>query len=41
MKENDKEIMELAHKPVPGYRTALYIIFGLSLIYLAIIFISG
>ncbi len=41
MKEHDKEIMELGHKPVPGYRTAFYIIFGLSLIYLAVIFISG
>lgn len=41
MKENDKEIMELAHEPVPGYRTAFYVIFALSLIYLAIIFISG
>lgn len=41
MKESDKEIMVLAHTPVPGYRTAFYIIFAISLIYLAVIFISG
>jgi hypothetical protein len=41
MKEEDKEIMELAHTPVPGYRAAFYIIFAISFIYLAVIFISG
>ena len=40
LKDHD-ELMELAHKPVPGYRTAFYIIFALSLIYLTIIFIFG
>ena len=41
MTEHDKEIMELAHEPVPGYRAAFYIIFAISLIYLAVIFIHG
>ncbi len=41
MKKNDKEIMELTHEPVPGYRPAFYIIFAISLIYLAVIFILG
>jgi len=33
------EKMELSHDPVPGYRTAFYIIFAVSLAYLALIFI--
>ncbi len=41
MKETEEEIMELSHDPVPGYRPAFYIIFAISLIYLAIIFIRG
>ena len=41
MNEENKEIMELGHDPVPGYRPAFYIIFAISLIYLAIIFIFG
>jgi len=36
---NEKEeIMELKHDPVPGYRPAFFIIFGVSLVYLVIIF---
>ncbi|WP_158414012.1 hypothetical protein [Geoalkalibacter subterraneus] len=31
----------LAHEPVPGYRTAFWIIFALSLFYLAIVFSNG
>jgi hypothetical protein len=34
----DKELKELKHDPSPGYRAAFYIIFGLSLLYLLIIF---
>jgi hypothetical protein len=41
MKEKDEEIMELGHDPVPGYRTAFYIIFAISFVYLAIIFFKG
>jgi len=41
MKEKDEEIMELGHDPVPGYRPAFYIIFAISFIYLAVIFIFG
>jgi len=33
------EKMELSHAPVPGYRTAFYIVFAVSLAYLALIFI--
>jgi hypothetical protein len=33
-----EEKMELSHDPVPGYRTAFYIIFAVSLAYLALIF---
>lgn len=33
MDKSNEEIMELAHTPVPGYRTAFYIIFGQSLIF--------
>ena len=38
---NDQELKELKHDPVPGYRPAFFIIFGLSLIYLAMIFIKA
>ena len=30
--------MELSHEPVPGYRPAFYIIFAISVAYLALIF---
>jgi hypothetical protein len=38
---NDRELKELKHDPVPGYRPAFFIIFGISLIYLAMIFIKA
>jgi hypothetical protein len=38
---NDQELKELKHDPVPGYRPAFFIIFGISLIYLAMIFIKA
>jgi len=31
--------MELSHEPVPGYRTAFFIVFAVSVAYLALIFI--
>jgi hypothetical protein len=37
----DKELMELKHEPVPGYRPAFYVIFCISLIYLIIIFLTA
>jgi hypothetical protein len=40
-KEEKEEKMELSHEPVPGYRPTFYIIFAVSLIYLAIIFIRS
>lgn len=36
----EDEKMELSHKPIPGYRTAFYIIFAISVAYLALIFIK-
>jgi hypothetical protein len=38
---SDQELKELKHDPVPGYRPAFYIIFGISLIYMIIIFLSA
>jgi len=35
-----EEKMELSHEPVPGYRPVFYIIFALSVAYLALIFIK-
>jgi hypothetical protein len=37
---HDQELKELKHDPVPGYRPAFYIIFGISLIYMIIIFLN-
>ena len=34
------EPRELRHEPVPGYRTAFSIIFAISTLYLALIFIK-
>ena len=31
---------ELKHEPVPGYRAAFYIVFAVSTLYLALIFIK-
>ncbi|MBI5213435.1 MAG: hypothetical protein HY957_08700 [Nitrospirae bacterium] len=39
--EEKKEIMELSHEPVPGYRTAFYIVFLLGVLYLAVIFLKS
>ncbi len=36
-----KELKELKHEPVPGYRPAFYVVFGLSLLYLVIIFLRA
>jgi hypothetical protein len=38
---HDKELKELKHDPVPGYRPAFYIIFVLSLIYMIIVFLNS
>jgi hypothetical protein len=38
---HDQELKELKHDPVPGYRPAFFIIFCISLIYLAMIFIKA
>ncbi len=38
---SDQELKELKHDPVPGYRPVFFIIFGISLIYLAMIFIKA
>jgi len=35
-----EEKMELSHEPVPGYRPVFYIIFAISVVYLALIFIK-
>ena len=37
----EHEKKELSHEPVPGYRLAFYIIFGMSLAYLALIFLKS
>ncbi len=36
----DKEMQQLQHDPVPGYRAAFYVVCGLSLLYLIIIFLQ-
>jgi len=38
---SEQELKELKHDPVPGYRPAFYIIFGISLIYMIIIFLTA
>jgi hypothetical protein len=38
---HDQELKELKHDPVPGYRPIFFIVFGISLIYLAMIFIKA
>jgi len=37
MSEENKEIMELSHEPVPGYRGAFYIAITVGSLYLALI----
>ncbi len=39
--EEKKEIMELSHEPVSGYRTAFYIVFLVGILYLAVIFLKS
>jgi len=36
MEHEEKKILD--HEPVPGYRSAFYIIFTVSVLYLALIF---
>jgi len=36
----EKEKMELGHEPVPGYKTAFFIIITLGVLYLALILIK-
>jgi hypothetical protein len=38
---HDQELKELKHDPVPGYRPIFFIIFGISLIYLIVIFLMS
>ena len=38
---HDKELKELKHDQVPGYGPAFYIIFGLSLVYMIILFLNS
>jgi hypothetical protein len=37
MSEENKEIMELGHEPVPGYKGAFYIAITVGSLYLALI----
>lgn len=37
MTEDNKEIMELSHEPVPGYKGAFYISITVGSLYLALI----
>lgn len=37
----EKERARLEHEPVPGYRSALYILVGIGVIYLTYIFASA
>jgi len=37
----EDEKMELSHEPQPGYRTAFFIVFAVSVAYLALIFIRS
>lgn len=40
-KESEREeLMELAHKPVPGYRKIFFILLAICVLYLVIIFLS-
>lgn len=41
VKQKDEGKKILAHEPVPGYRTAFWVIFGLSVFYLAVIFFNS
>jgi len=41
MKTDEKEKMELTHKPVKGYPVIFYITVGIAVIYLAVVFINS
>ncbi len=41
MKENEEEVMELSHDSVPGYRPVFYVVFAVTIIYLAVVLIYG
>lgn len=41
MENHNKEIMELGHDPIPGYRPVFYAIFAVSVLYLTWIFFSA
>lgn len=41
MNRESEEIMELRHEPVPGYKTAFYIIFAIGVLYLGAVFLFG
>ncbi|WP_269719587.1 hypothetical protein [Desulforapulum autotrophicum] len=36
----NEEKQELSHDPVPGYRPVFLVVFAISVIYLAIVFLS-
>ena len=40
MTEDNKEIMELSHEPVPGYRKAFFIAITVGYLYLALILLN-
>ncbi len=40
MKKEKEELKELAHEPVPGYRTVFYIVMAIAVLYLAIILLK-
>jgi len=35
-----KELQELSHDPVPGYKPVFFVVFALSLIYLGVVFFT-
>ncbi|MEJ2325235.1 MAG: hypothetical protein P8Y77_10755 [Nitrospirota bacterium] len=41
MRKHDEEPMELGHEPVPGYRTAFYIVLAAAVLYLGATFLFG
>jgi hypothetical protein len=40
MSEDNKEILELSHEPVPGYRMAFFISIAVGSLYLALILLN-
>ena len=36
--DKDKELMELKHDALPGFRPVFYVVFALGIIYLAAVF---